>query len=75
MDRVRLIDELVNAAQSAGVEVREDALESGDQKAASGLVRLRGTPVLFLDKKLGPEEKISLLAAALRELDLENPIG
>jgi len=69
---VKLIEELVNAAESAGVELREDALGEGDHKAASGLVTLKGVRVLFLDKKLGPEEKISVLAAALRKLDLEN---
>lgn len=60
------------AAQSAGITVREAALNAGDQRAASGLVTLRGQRVLFLDFGLPLQERAELISSALRGLDLDN---
>lgn len=70
MDRV--LDELKAAAQKAGIEVREVPLAMSDATARSGLVKLRGNPVLFLDPAADPEEAVGLLVQALAGRDLED---
>jgi hypothetical protein len=72
MDEEKMVLELLAAAGSAGIDVREVPLSSGETKARSGLVVLRGTPVLFLDKNLPPRERAGLIAGALRGMDLDN---
>jgi len=72
MESEKIIDELIAAARSAGIAVREAPLSSGELKARSGLITLRGKPVLFLDTGLSPPERIELISQALCSRDLTN---
>lgn len=67
-----MIDELLEAARAAGVEVRSERLASSDPLTRSGLVTLKGSPVLFLDTGLAPHDQLDCLVRALRGADLEN---
>ena len=72
MDEEKMVQELLAAARSAGIDVREAALCSQEARTESGLVTLRGTPVLFLDVNLPPAERAGLIAEALKGKDLGN---
>ncbi|HUT53288.1 MAG TPA: hypothetical protein VM658_07855 [bacterium] len=72
MDQTKIVDELIAAAESAGITIREAALNSGDVKVRSGLCTLRGEPILFLDPGLTLLERAMLISSALRGRDLDN---
>ena len=71
MDTETLLFELKEVLEKLGVELREQPLESEAGRAHSGLVRVRGQKIVFLDQLLAPEEKIIVLCAILKEFDLE----
>jgi hypothetical protein len=66
-----LIAELENAVEAIGVRVRRERLmrEVG-YHVRSGLCRVDGEEVLFLDHDLSPDDEIELLAVLLSERDL-----
>lgn len=66
-----LIAELENAAEAMGIRVRRERLmrEVG-YHARSGLCRVGGEEILFLDHDLSPDDEIELLAVVLADRDL-----
>jgi hypothetical protein len=66
-----LIAELENAVEAVGIRVRRERLmrEVG-YHARSGLCRVGGEEILFLDHDLGPDDEIDLLAVVLGDRDL-----
>lgn len=66
-----LIAELENAAEGVGIRVRRERLmrEVG-YHARSGLCRVGGEEILFLDHDLLPDDEIELLAVVLADRDL-----
>jgi hypothetical protein len=66
-----LIAELENAAEAVGVRVRRERLmrEVG-YHARSGLCRVDGEEILFVDHDLTPDDEIELLALTLSGRDL-----
>ena len=68
-----LCEELKELAEKLGVRVREEVLlrEVG-YRVRSGLCRVRGEDVLFLDRHLVPEERLEVLLGALEGRDLES---
>lgn len=67
-----MLHELLTAAGSAGVTIREVSLNAHESVARSGLVVLKGQPVLFLDVGLTVTERLQVLARALQGMDLDN---
>jgi hypothetical protein len=67
-----LVDELKQLAERLGVRVREEVLlrEVG-YRVRSGACRVRGQDVIFLDRHLGPGERVEVLVAALEGRDIE----
>lgn len=67
-----LIAELENAVEAVGIKVRRERLmrEVG-YHVRSGLCRVEGDEVLFLDHDLSPDDEIELLAVVLSERDLD----
>jgi hypothetical protein len=67
-----LCDELKGLAEKVGIRVREEILlrEVG-YRVRSGLCRVRGEDVVFLDRHLTPGECLDVLLAALEGRDLE----
>lgn len=66
-----LIAELENAVEGLGIRVRRERLmrEVG-YHARSGLCRVGGEEILFLDHDLSPDDEIELLAVLLADRDL-----
>lgn len=66
-----LIAELENAVEAVGIRVRRERLmrEVG-YHARSGLCRVGGEEILFLDHDLSHEDEIELLAVVLADRDL-----
>jgi len=71
METQALYAELWAAAEQVGLEVRVRNLEDQDPPAKSGLVRLKGRPVLLLHAGLPLPERVQFMAQALRQFDLE----
>ena len=71
MDEAALYEELIGAAEQVGLEIRLANLENQTLPAKSGLIRLKGKPILYLHAGLSIPERIPLLAQALGEFDLE----
>ncbi len=66
-----LIAELENAVETVGIKVRRERLmrEVG-YHARSGLCRVEGEEILFVDHDLTPDDEIELLALTLAGRDL-----
>lgn len=67
-----LCEELTGLAEKLGIRVREEVLlrEVG-YRVRSGLCRVRGEDVVFLDRHLTPGERLEVLLGALDGRDLE----
>jgi hypothetical protein len=67
-----LCEELRELATRLGIRVREEILlrEVG-YRVRSGLCRVRGEDVIFLDRHLSPAERVEALLGALADRDLE----
>jgi hypothetical protein len=67
-----LCEELKALADKVGIRVREEILlrEVG-YRVRSGLCRVRGEDVVFLDRHLTPGERVDVLLGALEGRDLE----
>ena len=66
------MDELKEHAERLGVTVREEVLlrEVG-YRVRSGACRVRGRDVVFVDRHLGPGERVEVLVTALEGRDIE----
>jgi len=67
-----LCEELKEVARRLGLQVREEILlrEVG-YRVRSGLCRVRGEDVIFLDRNLPPEERVQVLVDGLAGRDVE----
>jgi len=67
-----LCEELKEVATRLGMQVREEILlrEVG-YRVRSGLCRVHGEDVVFLDRSLPPEERVQVLLDALAGRDVE----
>ena len=68
-----LCEELKELATRLGLRVREEILlrEVG-YRVRSGLCRVRGEDVLFLDRNLSPGERLEVLLVALGGMDIDS---
>ena len=68
----RLLEELTDAAERCGIEVRrEKLLREVGYRPRSGTCRVREKNLVLLDREQAPAEQLEVLADALREKDLE----
>jgi hypothetical protein len=67
-----LLEELKTLAGQLGIKVREEVLlrEVG-YRVRSGLCRVRGEDVIFLDRHTPPGERVEVLLNGLSKRDLE----
>ena len=67
-----LVEELKELATRLGVQVREEVLlrEVG-YRVRSGLCRVHGEDVIFLDRSLSPEDHVQVLVDGLAGRNLE----
>ncbi len=72
MDDKRLWFLLNEVAQALDVEVRLESLDGGeDPSAHSGLCRLRGKPVIFVERRQDMAQRCRRLGRGLLALELE----
>lgn len=67
-----LLDELLKLAERFEIEVRREYLGDTEAPAQSGLVHLRGEPILFLDIRLSPREAVETAARVLADFPLDD---
>jgi hypothetical protein len=69
---LRLVDELSEAANRLGLEVRrEKILREVGYRARGGACRVRERSLIILDREMTVAEQIEVLAEVLRKHDLE----
>jgi hypothetical protein len=68
----KLADELIEAANRLGLEVRrEKILREVGYRVRGGACRLRQRDLVILDREMAPADQIEIIAEALRERDHE----
>ena len=68
-----ILEELIRAAESCGLEVRrEKLLREIGYRARSGSCRVREKNLVILDREQPVSEQLEVLVDALRERDLES---
>ncbi len=67
-----MLEELERAAISLGIKVLRRNLEGPEGLAGSGLVKLRGAPVIIIHNTLSKAEQIEVLLKSIRNFDLES---
>ncbi len=75
MELGRLLEELVRAAERAGIAVRSEVFDpnlSDVKRPRGGLCTLRGVRLILVDAKLPLPERIATVAGALSEVDLDH---
>jgi len=70
VERARLFEELLCAAEKLGVEVRVEPFETGGT-SAGGICKLHGRRLILLDAAASVPERAAALASVLSELDHE----
>ncbi len=73
MDEDSLIDLLEELAKGFGIKIRSEAIKQDEDATyvAGGLCVLRGEYVLIVDSNATPRDRISILATALKNFDLD----
>ncbi len=64
------LDELKEVAERLGIEVRLEPLKVEGSLYSGGYCRVRGKPVVILNKKAGKGEQMKVLVEALKRHDL-----
>lgn len=65
---LKLADELIEAAQRLGLEVRrEKILREVGYRARGGPCRLREQDLIILDREMPPADQLEMIADALKE--------
>jgi hypothetical protein len=75
MELGRLLEELIRAAERAGIAVRSEVFDpnlSDVKRPRGGLCTLRGARLILIDAKLPLPERIATIAGALAEVDLDH---
>jgi hypothetical protein len=69
----RLVDELIEAANRCGLEVRrEKILREVGYRARGGACRLHEKDLLIIDRDQPPADQLEILAEALRDRELDS---
>jgi len=63
---------LEDAARRAGLEIRYNNLEDEEMTISSGMCWLRNRQLLLVDNRLGPIQRVGVIARVLSRMDLEN---
>jgi hypothetical protein len=73
----QLVSALEEVAARLGIEVRYDTMDRNHPLggAGGGFCRLRGKPMILLDSRLAPHDRVAVLAKALARFDLDAMLG
>jgi hypothetical protein len=66
------LEEAVNTASQAGIEIEYHDLSDADIPVKSGHCRIRGRDLIILDRALPAERQVEFLVHCLRQFDLES---
>ncbi len=64
------LEQLEEAAQSLGIEIRYEAFKGENSMATGGLCRLKGNYLLILNSRSGLSERVNAVASAISRFDL-----
>lgn len=64
------LEQLEEAAQSLGIEIRYEPFKGENAMAPGGLCRLKGDYLLILNNRSGLSERINAIASAISRFDL-----
>ncbi|MEW6186841.1 MAG: hypothetical protein AB1585_13995 [Thermodesulfobacteriota bacterium] len=67
-----LLDQLIELALKLGIKVREEKISSEESPSSGGLCRLKGEYVLILNSQTALEEKIRVIAEAVKTFPLRD---
>lgn len=65
-----ILDQLEGVAKGLEIEVRYETLRKESRYNPGGLCRIRGVPVIIVNRKSPLQEKVQVLAAAVKRFDL-----
>jgi len=70
MDEQLMLDQLEALAQGLEIEVRFETMHKEARFNPGGLCRIKGVPVVIINKKAPVGRKVQVLGAALKRFDL-----
>jgi hypothetical protein len=70
LEQTGTLSQLEALAEVLGVKIRYEVLEPDDSFSAGGFCKVRGEPVIILNKRAQTGQKILALIKALRRFDL-----
>lgn len=71
IDLTRRLEDLHTAANKLNIEVVLRNLTDPEFPASSGLCKIQGRDVIFLDRSLPPAQQIEVLIEILKQFDLD----
>lgn len=70
MDDRLILEQLEGVAEGLGIEVRYETLRKEARYNPGGLCRVRGMPVIIVNRKAPLQDQVLVLAAAVQRFDL-----
>lgn len=70
MDEQLMLEQLEALAEGLEIEVRYEILRKETRFSPGGLCRIRGLPVIIINRKAALRDKVAVLAAAIKRFDL-----
>jgi len=71
MDERMMLDQLEEVAKDLNVEVRYETMRKESRFNPGGMCRVHGAPVIIINRKASPEDRLNVLASAIRRFDLD----
>ena len=71
MDERVMLEHLEGVAKDLGIDVRYETMRKESRFNPGGLCRLRGEPVIIVNRKASLGDQVGVLASAIRRFDLE----
>ncbi len=71
MDEREMLDQLEDVAKGLDIEVRYETMRKESRFNPGGLCRIRGRPVIIVNRKAGLEDQINVVASAIKRFDLD----
>jgi len=70
VDDPLILEQLEGVAEGLGIEVRYETLRKETRYNPGGLCRIRGVPVIIVNRKSPIQDQVQVLAAAVKRFDL-----
>jgi hypothetical protein len=70
MDERVMMEQLEEVARALGIEVRYETMRKEAGYNPGGLCWVRGTPLIIVNRKAPPSDKVGVLASAIKRFEL-----